>query len=63
VNVGYNGHANLTFDGPSLQVEYRDLHCALLMTEDWRVDLSSGNLEGPHLEKILDDPSLHVRRV
>jgi hypothetical protein len=63
LDAGYNGHANLTFDGPSLHVEYRDLHCTLLMTEDWRVDLSSGALEGPRLQKILNDPSLHVRRV
>jgi hypothetical protein len=61
VNVGYNGHANLIFDGPSLHVEYRDLHCTLLLTEDWRVDLSSGSLDGPHLNKILEDSSLHVR--
>jgi len=61
VNVGYNGHANLSLDGPSLRVEYRDLHCTLLFTEDWRVDLSTGALEGPHLAKVLQDPSLHMR--
>jgi hypothetical protein len=61
VDVGYNGHANLSLDGPSLRVEYRDLHCTLLFTEDWRVELSSGSLEGPQLKKILPDPGLHVR--
>jgi hypothetical protein len=61
VNVGYNGYANFSLDGPSLRVEYRDLHCTLLFTEDWRVDLSSGALEGPHLQKVLQDPSLHMR--
>ena len=61
LNVGYNGHANLSLDGPSLRVDYRDLHCTLLFTEDWRVDLSSGALEGPHLTKVLQDPSLHMR--
>jgi Calcineurin-like phosphoesterase len=54
IDVGYNGHANLTFDGPSLCVEYRDLNCALLLTEEWHVDVDSGALEGPNLRKVLD---------
>ncbi len=62
LNAGYNGHANLSFDGPSLRVEYRDLHCTPLLTEDWRVDLASGSLDGPHLTKVLPDPALHVRQ-
>jgi hypothetical protein len=61
VNVGYNGYVNLSLDGPSLHVEHRDLHCTLLFTEDWTVDPSSGALEGPHLQKVLQDTSLHVR--
>lgn len=62
VNVGYNGYANLLLDGPALHVEHRDLHCTLLLTEDWRIDLSSGSLEGPHLTKVLEDPCFHVRQ-
>jgi hypothetical protein len=61
IDVGFNGHANLAFDGPSLRVEYRDLNCAVLFTEDWRVDLNSGALEGPNLKKVLDDPELRSR--
>jgi hypothetical protein len=61
VNVGYNGYVNLSFEGPSLHVEYRDLHCSLLFTEDWSVDTLSGSLEGPHLKKVLHDSSLHLR--
>jgi hypothetical protein len=61
IDVGYNGHANLSFDGPSLHVEYRDLNCALLLTEDWRVDVGSGALEGPNLKKVLDEPELRSR--
>lgn len=61
INVGYNGHANLSLNGPSLHIEYRDLNCDVLFTEDWRVDLASGALEGPHLRKLLDHPELRTR--
>ena len=60
-DVGYNGYVNLSLDGPTLHTEYRDLHCELLFTEDWRVDLASGALEGPRLRKISGDPAIHVR--
>lgn len=62
IDVGYNGHANLKFDGPALAVEYIDLHGKLLFTENWRVDLKSGALEGPNLRKHLDDPDIHIRQ-
>jgi hypothetical protein len=42
-------------------VEYRDLHGELLLTEKWRVELESGALEGPNLQKILQDKSIHFR--
>jgi len=61
INVGYNGNANLSFDGPSLRIEYRDLNCDLLLTEEWRVDVRSGILEGPNLKKILEAPELRSR--
>jgi hypothetical protein len=61
IDVGFNGHANLSFDGPEMRAEYRDLNGALLFTETWRVDLSSGELHGPNLTKVLDDASLHFR--
>lgn len=61
VNVGYNGHANFSFNGPAVHVAYYDLHQSLLLTEDWRVDIDSGELQGPNLKKVLDDPSLHCR--
>ena len=61
VDVGYNGHANLKLDGPALAVEYVDLDGKLLFTEDWRVDLKSGALQGPNLRKILDDPDTYIR--
>jgi hypothetical protein len=61
INVGFNGHVNLSLDGPRLHAEYVDLNCAPLFTEDWRVDLATGDLHGPELTKVLQDPSLHFR--
>jgi len=61
IDVGYNGYANLSFNGPALHIAYYDLNQSRLMTEDWHVDIESGALEGPSLKKTLDDPSLHCR--
>jgi hypothetical protein len=61
LDVGYNGHANLSLKGPALHIAYYDLNQALLLTEDWHIDIESGALEGPSLKKVLDDPSLHCR--
>jgi hypothetical protein len=61
IDVGFNGYANLSFNGPALHVAYFDLNQSRLMTEDWHVDIESGALEGPDLKKVLDDPSLHCR--
>ena len=61
IDAGYNGHVNLAFDGPALRVEYRDVNDTLVMTEDWRVDLQTGALQGPNLTKILQDDALHFR--
>lgn len=61
IDVGYNGYANFSFDGPALHVAYYDLNRTLVLTEDWRVDIGSGGLEGPGLKKVLDDPAVHWR--
>ncbi len=61
IDVGYNGYANLSFNGPALHVAYYDLHQTLLLTEDWHADVQTGVLEGPRLKKVLDDSSLHCR--
>jgi len=60
INVGFNGHVDLSLDGPKLHAEYVDLNRTLLLTEDWQVDLASGALDGPKLKKVLRDPSLHL---
>ncbi|MGB4783520.1 MAG: hypothetical protein WAQ77_02310, partial [Candidatus Acidiferrum sp.] len=60
-DVGYNGYANLSFNGPALQIAYYDLNQSLVLTEDWHINIESGALEGPGLKKVLDDPSLHCR--
>jgi hypothetical protein len=61
INAGYNGYANMLLDGPEMRVEYHDLHGAVLFKEKWHVDMKSGTLKGPNLQKILDDKSLHFR--
>jgi hypothetical protein len=61
INVGFNGFANFSFNGPALHVAYYDLNQSLLFSEDWHVDIDTGALEGPRLKKIMDDPSLHYR--
>ena len=61
IDVGFNGHVNLLLNGPELHIEYLDLHCRQLFTEDWRVDSNSGELTGPALRKVLPDPMLHIR--
>ncbi len=55
------GYANFSFNGPALHIAYYDLQQSRLLTEDWRIDLDSGALEGPNLKKVLDDSSLHCR--
>jgi hypothetical protein len=61
VDVGYNGYCNLSLNGPALHVAYYDLNQSLLLTEDWHVDIESGELRGPDLKKVLGDLSLHYR--
>ena len=61
VDVGYNGYANFSFNGPALHIAYYDLHQTLVLTEDWRVNVEIGALGGPNLKKVLDDPSVHCR--
>jgi hypothetical protein len=48
-------------NGAELHIDYVDLNSTLLLTEDWHVDLVSGELHGPNLKKVLQDPSIHIR--
>lgn len=61
IDVGFNGHANLSLSGPELHVDYVDLNGTSLFTEDWRIDPASGELRGPNLVQVLQDASLHFR--
>ena len=56
--VGYNGYADLLFDGNRLKVEYRDAE-NLLVSEEWEVD-GQGNLRGLGIVKHLDDEDMVV---
>ncbi|MFZ0038074.1 MAG: metallophosphoesterase [Candidatus Acidiferrales bacterium] len=61
VNVGYNGYANFSFNGPALHIAHYDLNQSLVLTEDWHVDIETGELEGPKLRKVMEDASVHWR--
>jgi hypothetical protein len=61
VDVGFNGYTNFSFNGPALRVSYHDLSGSRILTEDWHIDIESGELTGPGLKKLLDDPLLHFR--
>jgi hypothetical protein len=52
---------NFSFNGPALHIAYYDLKQALMLTEDWHVDIETGELEGPKLKKVMEDASLHCR--
>jgi hypothetical protein len=63
LDVGYNGYANLSFNGPALHMAYYDLNQSRVLTEDWHIDIESGALKGPSLKKVLNDRSLHCREI
>ncbi len=56
IPVGYNGYANLDFDGRRMTVEYKDTARALVR-ENWEVG-QSGALKGVSIEKLTDDEDL-----
>jgi hypothetical protein len=43
-SVGFNGFALLTFEGPIVQVDYRDVNDARIFSEQWEVDPKTGEL-------------------
>jgi hypothetical protein len=45
LDVGYNGYAVLTFDGPTLKADYLDLTGQSLWKEEWQVNRSDGSLQ------------------
>lgn len=61
IDAGYNGYARMFLDGPKMRLEYFDLFGELLFTEEWSVDLQSGELRGPNLKKIIESPDVHIR--
>lgn len=56
--VGYNGYANLTFEGKKLSIEYKDT-VQPLVRESWEVG-EGGVLKGVSIEKFIDDDDLVV---
>ena len=62
IDAGYNGYVNVKLDGPLMGAEYINLHGNAILAEDWQVDLNSGELKGPHLRRLLNDPAIHIRQ-
>ncbi|MCI0330116.1 MAG: metallophosphoesterase [candidate division Zixibacteria bacterium] len=70
IQVGFNGYANLIFEGNQLAIEYRDIEKNLLVAEAWEVETATGKLNGkaitvselePPLTKFAGDASLAIR--
>ena len=58
IPVGYNGYANLAFEGKKLTIEYKDT-VQSLVRERWEVG-EGGMLKGVLIEKLIDDDDLVV---
>ncbi len=56
--VGYNGYANLIFEGKRLTVEYKDTK-QTLVKEKWEVG-DGGVLKGISIEQLVDDDDLVI---
>lgn len=56
--IGYNGYAELLFDGPNLVIEYSDIDRHLIVRERWSVG-AGGKLTGV----AIDQPTTHPRIV
>ena len=56
IPVGYNGYANLDFDGRRVTIEYKDTVRALVR-ESWEVG-EGGTLKGVSIEKLADEADL-----
>jgi len=57
---GVNGFVNLTFDGPHLGVEYKDLTNTTVLRESWTVE-GRGMIRMLSREKLINDDAFHVR--
>ena len=57
--IGYNGYADLLFQGPELTIEHRDIDGSLLVRERWRVE-TGGMLRCVAVDRQIEDPALIV---
>lgn len=58
-SFGVNGFVNLTFAGPTLATEYKDLDGTTVLRERWTVS-ESGAIQLSSLEKLINDPDFHA---
>jgi hypothetical protein len=59
-SFGVNGFVNLTFAGPALATEYKDLDGTTVLSEKWTVD-ASGAIQLSSMRKLINDPGFHAR--
>lgn len=56
--VGYNGFANLRFNGNRLAVEYKDLRGNVILSEEW--ESREGRLHGIDIRPGIADPDIKI---
>ena len=56
--VGFNGLANLTSRGNTLEIEHRDIRKQLLLREQWETD--GGVLRGKSIERGITDADVRM---
>jgi len=59
-DVGFNGLAQVVFDGPRLTIDYRDIRDTSILTETWEV--VDGELRGRNITLNVSDPKFVVER-
>ena len=57
-SFGVNGLVNLTFAGPALAAEYKDLDGTTVLREEWTVD--GGSVRSRSRQKVTNDPDFHA---
>ncbi|MEO8446441.1 MAG: metallophosphoesterase [bacterium] len=59
VEIGYNGFVILKINNDILRAEYFDIHDELLFSEEWKADISTGNITGLKFELASKEMSVY----
>ena len=60
-DAGFNGHVNLSLDGPALRVEYHDLHCERCLPKTGAWTWRPGARRPASSEDFAGDDAIHLR--